>query len=281
MIRLPAARKEHSIMSLHLLSYLESTPTLDPFSRSIVESLMVNAVSIPYSSAESMADLCNVSPSALRKFVISIGYESYTDFKLSFRNFYDKNYDPEGFLDHAADQKDLHSVCDGICSAVRLAEDQIPDNAMQLALKDMIQAETIVLCSNSSNSVQILTASQLALRGKKLRSIHLPKVLSDITKDLTGKTLIMIIRVGRNTNCYRTADIASLSPEVRTCLISSYVNPLEKTLFTHTLCFNGTNGLEDEYGVDAIMMCLLYNFMAALPPIRNNEKTYRKYSHVV
>lgn len=249
-------------MSALLLTYMESMPVNDNFSYQIIQGLLHNIHKIPQISAEKMSELCNVSPSALRKYVGTLGYKSYAEFRISFRTQWEKNYDPEGYFDAAVTNSSLKDTLNSLRNTLDIIEKDVDESIIESLAVEIHAAKKVIICAHSSNSIRLSLMAQMVLDGKEIMSVHCPHKLSDYYDEMTPDTIVLLFRTGRNQKCYTFTDLVAMSEKhVRVALTTSFDNPSERVFITYPLCFHGGSELSGEIGVDAISLCILNRYI--------------------
>ena len=244
-------------MSICTLAYISSLPYNDEFTRGMVQNILKNIREVPNLTAEALARRCMVSSSALRNFVKSLGYDSYSEFKSNIKHLI---YSQSGGTFSISPEAYLTGVLDNVVSSFKAGLDSvlqyITDDQIEAAAGDIFAADRIIICANTSSHAQANFVAELILAGKETYIANLPKVYTDFASLVNEQTVVLFIRAGQYGDHYSISYLADAAAKgAKTIFISSAVTAADMRLADHSLTFKG-NVTGDFIAMDSLLIAL-------------------------
>lgn len=244
----------HAVNELILL-YNELDDT--DFYKNAAALVLKNLEAVPVSSTYELAELCYVSPATILRLSRRLGYESYTDFKLSVSMDLKEVRDNIFFTYEELqwDKNFLSQGIDAICHTLKKVQEDVPDEYIIQAAKMFHQADQIAFFTATGSSYLRNFQMRLTLSGKEVCVLKTSKAQDEHITKMNSKTLVCIIEL-IHSNQYKDK-LAKLKKSgasaiyISNCHMQNNIENIDLSIG-----FHGSSFRRDSMGIETILAAI-------------------------
>lgn len=216
-------------------------PHNDDFTRELVRNLLKNFNDIPQLNAEELADRCFVSPSALRKFIRSLNFGNYTEFRLRAKRIFEGD---EGHFTYTdiKDESYSESVTETLSRELSLMRQADIDSMADAAAKAVLSAKRLFILSNSVSYPQLQVMAMMLSIKKDCDVIVLPKTYWDVAEKIDSETVTVFIRATNRSVHYSPHQMKDAAERgAKTIFVSNFLSSMDTEIADYSIVYDGSS----------------------------------------